>query len=167
MASEQDPTRPGHPSLRLEMGGLEAIVGESVLSAVTGCSVVVTLHSPARSCGGMCHFNRPKGKDHELTTHHGNGAILELARRMKALDCSSRELQAQIVGGASIPGMKGCESLANIKMAERLLKRFGVQVISRDTGGHLGRKILFNTRTGEVVVMKTAHLRQSDWICRG
>lgn len=114
----------------------------------------------------MCHFNSPKAKKHELTTRHGNGAILELARRMKSLECRSGELQAQIIGGAKVPGLKGCSSESNVKVAERLLKKFGVSVISRDIGGNLGRKVLFNTLSGESVVMKTAHLRKSDWICR-
>ena len=166
MTAQGDPIKGMEATLRLATGGLEVAKNETVLSAVTGCSVVVTLHSPTRRCGGMCHFSAPKAKNHELTTQHGNGAILELARRMKSLDCRSHELQAQIIGGASVPGMKGCASRPNIKIAERLLKKFGVKVVSTDTGGHLGRKVVFNTNTGELVVMKTANLRQSDWICR-
>ncbi len=39
----------------------------------------------------------------------------------------------------------------NISVAERLLKEFGIPVVASSTGGERGRRILFNTSTGEVL----------------
>jgi len=38
-----------------------------------------------------------------------------------------------------------------------------VRVISEDTGGHVGRKIAFNTMKNEVVTYKVKKLRKDDW----
>ena len=40
----------------------------------------------------------------------------------------------------------------NIAVAERLLKEENINIIAQSTGGKKGRKILFNTITGEVLM---------------
>ncbi len=46
---------------------------------------------------------------------------------------------------------------------KRELKRHKIQVTSEDMGGIFGRKVMFNTHSGEVVVLKTPKVRQTDW----
>jgi chemotaxis protein CheD len=41
--------------------------------------------------------------------------------------------------------------------------REGIRVVSEDTGGEKGRKIVFNTGTNEVAVLKVDRLRKGDW----
>jgi chemotaxis protein CheD len=39
----------------------------------------------------------------------------------------------------------------------------GISIVSEDVGGALGRKIVFNTLTNDVAVLKTDGVRKSDW----
>jgi chemotaxis protein CheD len=51
----------------------------------------------------------------------------------------------------------------NIAMARQVLRRMGISIVSEDVGGELGRKIVFNTLTSDVAVLKTEGIRKSDW----
>jgi chemotaxis protein CheD len=43
------------------------------------------------------------------------------------------------------------------------LEKNHYQVASKDTGGALGRKVVFNTENGEILVYKLKKIRNSDW----
>jgi len=75
-----------------------------------------------------------------------------------------RHLEAQILGGAYDPERCSRDVGAeNVRVARRVLMREGIRVVSEDTGGQKGRKIVFNTGTNEVAVLKVGRLRKGDW----
>ena len=111
----------------------------------------------------MCHFVYPKPSDKHLSALYGNGSILELTRAMKNMGSWSKDLEAHIIGGANYDDSPDCPAKDNIAMAERMLHKFNIRIVSQDVGGKMGRKIMFNPSTGEVVVAKTTQLRESDW----
>jgi chemotaxis protein CheD len=133
------------------------------LASVVGSSVVVTLYHKKHCFGGMCHFVYPKAQDGQLTALYGNGSLLELTRTMKQMGALSRDLESHIIGGANHDDSCDCPSKDNILMAERMLHKFNIRIVSQDVGGNMGRKIIFNPCTGEVIVAKTNQLRDSDW----
>jgi chemotaxis protein CheD len=117
--------------------------------------------------GGLCHFDQPWGKGKDLNTRHANGAILSLARRLKDMGARRQQLDAQIIGGACRLHSNFCHADQCVKMAKRILKKFNIPIVSTDTGGRFGRKVIFNPKSGEVAVVKTQKLRASDWNCLG
>ena len=75
-----------------------------------------------------------------------------------------RHMEAQILGGAYAPERCSRDLGAeNVRVARRVLMREGIRVVSEDTGGQKGRKIVFNTGTNEVAVLKVGRLRKGDW----
>ena len=51
----------------------------------------------------------------------------------------------------------------NVQMARKILRSHRIKIISEDTGGNMGRKIVYNTQRNEAVVYKVNNLRQGDW----
>jgi chemotaxis protein CheD len=47
--------------------------------------------------------------------------------------------------------------------ARKVLAGKKIRVVSEDVGGQMGRKIVFNTHTNEVGVIKVEKLRKKDW----
>ncbi|MFW5811032.1 MAG: chemotaxis protein CheD, partial [Thermodesulfobacteriota bacterium] len=75
-----------------------------------------------------------------------------------------RNLEAQIIGGAYNPGISGKNiGRENIQVARKLLARKRIRIVSEDVGGEKGRKVVFNTHTNEVAVIKVEKLRTADW----
>jgi chemotaxis protein CheD len=50
-----------------------------------------------------------------------------------------------------------------VRIAREVLQRKKIAISSEDTGGTMGRKVLFCTGTGEAAVLKTHKIRESDW----
>ena len=75
-----------------------------------------------------------------------------------------KHLEAQIFGGAynhevSVKNI----GKDNIRIAKSILIKKQVRVVSEDTGGERGRKIVFNTTSGDVAVLKVQRIREEDW----
>jgi chemotaxis protein CheD len=75
-----------------------------------------------------------------------------------------RRLEAQIIGGAHVKGASTHRSDAVIASIRVFLERKGIRIVSEDVGGVLGRKIVFNTSTGDMMTVKTSRIRRTDWI---
>jgi chemotaxis protein CheD len=147
----------------LKPGHIVVSTETECFATVVGSAVVVTLFNKKYRFGGLCHFVYPKSKDGHLSAIYGNGGILELTRTMKNIGSLSLDLEAHIIGGANHDDSTDCPSTDNIAMAERMLHKFNIRIASKDVGGNMGRKVLFNASTGEVIVAKTTQLRESDW----
>ncbi len=48
-------------------------------------------------------------------------------------------------------------------VARKILVKACVRVVCEDVGGEKGRKIVFNTETNEIAVLKADKLRKEDW----
>lgn len=137
----------------------------TAISAVVGSSVVLALYDKKKKCGGMNHFLFPRiFPGQSPSSRFGNVAVVTLIRMMKKRGCKSTDLKAQIFGGAFDP--QCCEKnvgLDCVNVARKILKQKDIRLVSEDVGGELGRKIVFNTATCELAVIKVDRLRESDW----
>ena len=48
-------------------------------------------------------------------------------------------------------------------IARKILAKHRIRIISEDVGGERGRKIVFQTNTNKIAVLKVDKLRKSDW----
>ncbi len=135
------------------------------ISTVLGSSVSICLFDKKRKIGGMNHFLYPDSKTTDRSTpRYGDIATLALARMMRDNGSKSKHLEAQIFGGAHNPDVSAVNiGQKNITCARRILKKLKIKVISEDVGGEVGRKIIFNTSSCEIAILKVPSLRQSDW----
>lgn len=136
------------------------------LAVVVASGVALTLFDPARKRGGMGHYIRPRRERGISTTHFAAPAIVALVEMMEHGGSVVSSLEAHLYGGA-VGAEAGAQdawiSSENVKVAEELLAKLAIPIAGRDVGGSRGRKILFNTGTGEVVVARVARVRDSDW----
>ena len=134
------------------------------VTTVLGSCVSVCLWDQSLHVGGMNHFMLPFWNGEGLASpKYGNIAIAKLIERMRDIGADRRQLRAKVFGGGVVlnvmnPFMNIGER--NIQLAEDVLKNEGIPIVSADTGGTVGRKLIFDTGTGMVLVKKLT--RQID-----
>jgi chemotaxis protein CheD len=68
------------------------------------------------------------------------------------------------MGGAYNPQFSDKNiGMENVMIARKVLLRKGIAILSEDIGGELGRKIVFNTHSNELAIIKVEKLRNADW----
>ena len=137
----------------------------TAISAVVGSSVAVCLFDKKKKTGGMNLYKLPvKGTKEKAFPIYGNVATRALVTMMIRQGSKAKHIQSQIFGGA-FNGEISPRDIGkdNIAMARHILNRMHIHIVSEDVGGGLGRKIVFNTMTNEVAILKTSSLRASDW----
>lgn len=138
----------------------------AAVRTVLGSCVAVCLWDRELKFGGMNHFLHPRTTEAvKATPQYGNVATAALIRIMEEAGSQRSDLMAQIVGGAAPEGVTGAHvGLDNVRVAREVLDRKGIQVVSEDTNGYVGRKLLFDTGTGQLAVLKVYKIRATDWL---
>ncbi len=138
----------------------DVIVSEEpvVISTVLGSCVSICLFDPETESGGLIHFalpsaeGRPDGKPHR----YGTEAIPALIESMSEIaGGETHRLRAKIVGGARCLHQDKDSArigVENIALARDFLKKAGIPVVGENVGGGNGRKVLFHTDTGRLLV---------------
>ncbi len=127
----------------------------TLLTTVLGSCVTVCLWDERQAVGGMNHFVLPNDPNRGSSDpRYGNVAMAQLLAAFRKFGCRPVDLQAKVFGGADVlPTMSGHSvGSNNIRFALDLLGEQGIPVMAQRTGGTLGRKLIFNTATGEVLV---------------
>jgi chemotaxis protein CheD len=128
------------------------------LVTIVGSCIAVCLWDRVRQVGGMNHYLLPEAPHVRAKVDkpwsYGELALPELLAQMKALGTRPPELVAQVFGGAAItsgdeqsgPGPR------NAALARSWLAEQRIAVVHQDLGGRRGRKLHFDTRSGEITV---------------
>ncbi len=137
----------------------------TAISAVLGSAAAVCVHDRKRKMGGMVHFRFPViRKRRQATAKYGNVAIPTLIKMLIDDGSELEHLEAQLLGGSYNRIVSPADiGRDNITVARRVLARKNINVTSEDTGGEKGRKVVYNTDTNEVAVLKVDKLREDDW----
>lgn len=134
------------------------------LYSTCGNGVIVTLWDRMRRSGGMAHCVYPKRRLFEKgTKHHADVAIPLLVKEFFNFSSYAGNLEAQIFGGGNLRGFSKKRALQTVKAARKILRKFRIDIVSEDVGGVIGRKIVFNTHTGDALEWRTKSIRLSDW----
>jgi chemotaxis protein CheD len=138
---------------------------QTKISAVLGSSVAVALYDKAMKKGGMTHFLYPeKNEADKPTAIFGDISTRTLIKMLLRKGSRKKYLEAQIFGGAFNNEFSDEDiGKRNILSARKILAGQNIPVTSEDTGGQKGRKIIFDTHTNEIVILKVDKLRKSDW----
>ncbi len=137
----------------------------TMISTVVGSCIAVCVFDCKQKIGGMNHFQFPVVRSaRHATARYGNVAVSTLINLMIKEGSKNEHLEAQIIGGGYNPEIEDKNvGRENIKIAKRILAKKGVHLVSEDVGGEKGRKIIFNTNTNELAVVKVDKVRQEDW----
>jgi len=137
-------------------GNLFAHREEYLVTTVLGSCVSVCLWDSVRKLGGINHFMLPLWNGDGLASpRYGNIAIEKLIAKLLAIGADRTNLKAKVFGGGDVLMVTSAFmniGARNVVLAEDLLRDEKIPIISADTGGKHGRKLVFNTRTGIVLV---------------
>jgi chemotaxis protein CheD len=135
------------------------------VTTVLGSCVAVTFFSAQLGLGAICHAMLPAPKGGDDPTLLGEKrwkfvcyAIDELIRCFQQPGVPPSAVEVKIFGGGHLLQRPTAESRgltvgsANVALARRLLAEAGFEIVAGDVGGPLGRKVVFNTKTGSVHV---------------
>lgn len=125
------------------------------VSTVLGSCVAVCIYDPKLKIGGINHFMLPLWNGDGLESpRYGNIAIPRLIEDLLNLGCNKNNLIAKVFGGGNVFGESASffrVGERNIKLALHLLKESNIPLVAASTGGEKGRRLMFNTFTGEVL----------------
>ncbi|OFX75675.1 MAG: chemotaxis protein CheD [Bacteroidetes bacterium GWE2_29_8] len=125
-----------------------------IVSTILGSCVSVCLYDPVLQVGGINHYMLPLWNGQELASpKYGNIAIIKLIEKMTSNGSQISNIKAKLFGGGEIIETKVNTfqiGERNISVAKEMLESEKIPIVSRSVGGKLGRKILYNTFTGEV-----------------
>ena len=133
-----------------------------IVYMVLGSCVAVILWDQKQNISGCCHFIIPRTPEGTLPMpKHGTAALVTLIKMLEESGTRISDLEAQIIGGSDLPGRTlGKE---NVDIAEKVLNKKGVHIVSADVGGEKGRKLIYNTETNHLAIVKAEKIRQNDW----
>ena len=126
----------------------------TLVTTILGSCVAVCLFDPVLKVGGINHFMLPLWNGHGLPSpKYGNIATEKLAEKLYLLGSKKSNLIAKVFGGGEIIDNSTKQfniGERNIIIAFEMLEVLKIPVVAKSVSGKLGRKILFDTSTGEV-----------------
>ncbi|HVI90160.1 MAG TPA: chemotaxis protein CheD [Dongiaceae bacterium] len=126
------------------------------MSTILGSCVSLCLWDPKAGFGGINHYVLPgSGAAAEAkNARYGEVAIEFLHRRMLQLGANADLLQAKIFGGASVFPLGASQTTVGTRNVELVIDRMQdlqVSIVEQETGGDVGRQLVFDSGTGQVV----------------
>jgi chemotaxis protein CheD len=130
-------------------------IPQKPVHTILGSCVAVCLYDTRNKIGGINHFMLPFWNGQGLPSpKYGNIAIEKLYNKLIDYGAEKRSIVSKIFGGGEvIQNMNSQFNIGqrNILVAKEILEEMKIPIIAQSTGGKLGRKILFNPTTGEVI----------------
>jgi chemotaxis protein CheD len=127
----------------------------SYVHTILGSCVSVCLYDKVKKFGGINHYMLSLWNGEGLPTpKYGNIAIEKLIEKMLLNGTKREHLVAKIFGGGEVIETTNQSfniGKKNISIAFDMLNEQRIPIVAQSTGGSLGRKIIFNTNSGEVI----------------
>lgn len=155
------------PAVCLNPGRFYIADSPTLVTTVLGSCVSVTMFSPRLKVGAICHGLLPRCREDSLCAEACmNGfryvacSIRLMLKKCSEYGLGNNELEVKLFGGADMfpPEDRVCGLNAvgrlNIQSALRILEAENMKILKSDTGGIQGRKILFYTHTGVVMLKR-------------
>jgi chemotaxis protein CheD len=144
--------------VKVGMADLNVAADGAVLkTSGLGSCVGLTLFDSQRHAAGMAHIMLPSSEIAREgminVAKYANTAVNELLEQVLRLGADRRRLVAKMAGGAQMFAFTGAsDSLRigprNVESAKRELERLGIPLVAEDTGGHHGRTVELDSRSG-------------------
>ncbi|OPZ60213.1 MAG: Chemoreceptor glutamine deamidase CheD [Deltaproteobacteria bacterium ADurb.Bin510] len=134
------------------------------ITTVLGSCVSVIVRDPLTSLSAMCHAMLPDSQAEPRNRHYPASYYVDAAvRRMLAEFDSrglhSRRLEVAVIGGAALAGGRFAVGQGNVMSALKTLAELGLRPATLDVGGSNGRRLSFDTATGELTSTSLGRVR--------
>ena len=130
---------------------------DMIIHTILGSCISVCLYVPGNNLTGINHFMLPANPLHnemKKPGQYGINAMELLFAEFVKKGIGIKSLKAKVYGGGNITRTTNEDNIGsnNIKFIQEFLRTEGIPVIEKDVGGFLGRKLLYFTKTHEVVI---------------
>jgi len=162
------------PNLYLKPGEMSILEQPTRVTTVLGSCVTVTLYHGQLKLSAICHALLPNCKKHLYESsindlldrecqycpeafRYVDCAVSMMVEAFSRLGACPTETRVSIFGGAKMIGRKHTPvnypvGLQNVHVARKVIADHGLNISFSDTGGAYGRKLFFNTQTGEATI---------------
>jgi len=143
--------------LKVAEGGL--YMAPTVVQTVLGSCLSGVFHAPSRNAGAIFHAFLPRRADYQPNGRESvfkfvDTAIEYVVEQFRMMGVRPAGLRVALVGGAN--GLVVDENCGvgrkNAECALEVCRGLGIRPLALDLGGEKGRKVFFETRTGELHV---------------
>jgi len=137
-----------------------------LITTVLGSCVSVCLWNQTARVGGINHYLLPLWNGEGLPTpKYGNIAISKLVEKVRTYSNPGDKLIAKVFGGASM--WNKAEGLLavgqrNVEFAIETLEALNIPIVGSDLGGNQGRKVIFNSGDGTVLLRRQRAVQLRD-----
>jgi chemotaxis protein CheD len=136
----------------------------TLIKTILGSCISVCVFDKKQRAGGINHFLLPNNEDDQIQdaqNKYARHAIPFLLKKIKnELGSNKEDLVIKVMGGSSLLNgdFSGSESSSfktdvgekNLNATKEILGLYGIKIDLIHVGGFKGRKIEFNTYTGEI-----------------
>jgi len=142
-----------------------ATAPKKLLTAGLGSCIGICVCSPAQQFGVLAHIMLPsstQSKKSQNKAKFADTAVDLILEQMIKNGASASKMIAKIAGGAQMFKFVGDSSIMNIGhrntlAVEEHLRRNGIRIAAKDTGGNFGRTIVFDPKTGDLRIRTIGH----------
>ena len=132
------------------------------ITTVLGSCISVCLWDPTKGIGGINHYVSPVwSKSDPESNRYAEPSIDTLLQKMLRLGASKEKLICNVFGGGRVIDLHLDIGAENIRAAKEILRQKDIRVMEWDVGDAHGRKIQFNTYSGEIKLYKIRSLAES------
>jgi len=173
MKSDQE----GPSVVHLKPGEVHITDMPKLVITVLGSCLSVTMFNRRLGVAGMCHSLLPECGNRETCEsgcregyRYVGCSIRQMVRVFDKYDVLRSEIEVKCFGGADMFIRKSEKSdfftvgKQNIIAAEKIIASEGLTLRAKDVGGVQGRKMLFYTHTGEVLLKRLKVANNTDTI---
>ena len=140
-----------------------------VISTILGSCISTCIFDVTNKIGGMNHFMLPDQIDpdnllYTKTGRYGMYAMELLIGDLIKMGAERKHLKAKIFGGSNVVNFRNLEGNipnSSIQFTKKFLEMEQIPLLAMDVGGSVGRKILFFTDTGTVLLKKLVGISKS------
>lgn len=153
------------PSVYLKPGELHFASGPTMVTTVLGSCVSVTMFERTSGFAAICHALLPEGSRTDIF-RYVDTSIIHMLDLFSERGMHPSRLEVKLFGGADLIGAgrgRICVGRRNVAIARQVLAAAGLDVAAADVGGSRGRKLLFYTHTGEVLLKR---LRRDEQVAQ-
>lgn len=147
------------PHIFLKPGELFLSRDPAIISTVLGSCVSITFFAPSVRLGAICHVMLPSGSI-EDGFRYVDTTLDYMVEKLRKLGIDAGSCEVKLFGGSDMllaDGLGGNRltiGRQNIQEAQRKLDMLGIVTKVSDVGGGRGRKLFFNSHTGDVFLKK-------------
>lgn len=124
-----------------------------IVDTILGSCVAVCLFDTKLKIGGINHFMLPLWNGVGLASpKFGNIATEKLIEKMIKNGATKENMVAKLFGGANQMDSSMNIGLRNVEIAKEVLDNYNIKIIAENTGGTIGRKLKYETGTGQVMM---------------